>query len=91
MVSFFQRTRIKHLDGMRWYQQSLGQGGDAAAVSERYHRRIATEMIQLLDEALGEVPVLEGGRAGAESAYRWAVLFAGGGLAELVAGDGPPG
>ncbi len=47
-------------------------------------------MIQLLDEALGEVPVLEGGRAGAESAYRWAVLFAGGGLAELVAGDGPP-
>ena len=46
-------------------------------------------MLQLLNEALDEVPVLEGGRAGAESADRWAVLFAGGGLAELVAGVGP--
>ncbi len=89
MVSFYPRTRIKHLDGMGWYQQSLAQGGNAAAVSERYHQRIAKVVIGLLDEVLGDAPVLEGGRTGAESAYRWAVLLAGGGFADLMAREGP--
>ena len=87
MVSFFPRTRIRHLDGMSWYQQSLGEGGDAAAVSARYHRRIAGEVVRLLDDVRGDAPVMEGGRAGAESAYRWAVQLAGGGLPGVVSGD----
>ena len=88
MVSFYPRTRIRHLDGMAWYQQSLAQGGDATAVSVRYLRRIAGVMVKSLDEVLGDVPVIEGGRAGAENAYRWAVLLAGGGLAGLISGNG---
>ena len=88
MVSFFPRTRIRHLNGMSWYQQSLGEGGDAAAVAARYHRRIAGEVVKLLDEVRGDSPVMEGGPAGAECAYRWAALLAGGGLPAAVSGDG---
>ena len=50
MVSFYPRTRILHLDGMRWYQEALAEGGGAAEVTERYQRRIAAEVIELLDE-----------------------------------------
>jgi nucleoside 2-deoxyribosyltransferase len=88
MVSFFPRTRIGHLDGMSWYQQSLDEGGDAVEVSARYYRRIAGEVVRLLDDVCGDAPVLEGGPAGAERAYRWAVHLAGGGLSGLVSGDG---
>ena len=87
MVSFYPRTRILHLDGMQWYQEALAQGGDATAVADRYQRRIATEVITLLDEVRGDSPIMEGGRPGAEIAYRWALKLAGGGLAGLVAGD----
>ena len=86
MVSFYPRTRIRLLDGLGWYQQSLAQGGDAATVSARYHRRIAGEVVKLLDDVRGDAPVMAGGRAGAESAYRWAVLLAGGGLRGAVSG-----
>ncbi len=89
MVSFFPRTRIRHLDGMSWYQQSLAEGGDAAEVSARYHRRIAGEVVTLLDDVRGDAAVMGGGRACAESAYRWAVRLAGGGLPDVVSGDGP--
>lgn len=89
MVSFYPRTRIKHLDGLGWYQQSRAQGGDAAEVSARYHRRIADEAIRMLDEVRGIEPVLEGGREAALGVYRWALQFAGGGLVQLMERDGP--
>ena len=88
MVSYYPRTRILYLDGMQWYQEALAEGGDATQVSARYQRRIATEVIGLLDEVRGEAGIMEGGRQGAESTYRWALRLAGGGLADLVAGDG---
>ena len=88
MVSFYPRTRILHLDGMRWYQESLAQGGDATEVAARYQRRIATEVIRLLDEVRDTASILEGGRQGAERTYRWALRLAGGELASLVSGDG---
>ncbi len=87
MASFYPRTRILHLDGMQWYQESLAQGGDAAQVSARFQKRIAEEVIALLDEVRGDASIMEGGRPGAEDAYRWALRLAGGGLAGLVAGD----
>ena len=87
MASFYPRTRILHLDGMQWYQESLAQGGDAAQVSARFLKRIAEEVIALLDEVRGDASIMEGGRSGAEGAYRWALRLAGGGLAGLVAGD----
>ena len=73
---------------MQWYQEALAQGGDATQVSARYQRRIAVEVIDLLDEVRGEAAIMEGGRPGAESTYRWALRLAGGGLADLVTGDG---
>ena len=88
MVSFYPRTRILHIDGMQWYQEALAQGGDATQVSARYQRRIAVEVIGLLDEVRGEAAIMEGGRPGAESTYRWALRLAGGGLVDLVTGDG---
>ena len=89
MVSFYPRTRIRHLDGMGWYQQSLAQGGDAATVSARYHRRIAAEVIAMLDEVRSDEPVMESGRDSTADVYRWALRFAGGGLVRLMENDGP--
>ena len=89
MVSFYPRTRIAKFDGMAWYQQSLAQGGDAAAVSVRYHRRIASEVVRMLDEVRGQAPVLAGGRESAAAVYRWALQFAGGGLVKSMERDGP--
>ncbi len=89
MVSFYPRTRIRHLDGMAWYQQSLAQGGGAPAVAARYHRRIAAEVIGLLDEVRGDEPLLGGGRESALGVYRWALQLAGGGLVRLMESDGP--
>lgn len=88
MVSFYPRTRILHLDGMQWYQEALAEGGDAAEVAARYHRRIAADVIELLDEVRGDTPIMEGGRASAESTYRWGLRLAAGGLAHLVSGEG---
>ncbi len=87
MVSFYPRTRILHIDGMQWYQEALAEGGDATQVSARYQRRIAREVIELLDEVQSDEPIIEGGQSGAESTYRWALRLAGGGLAKLMAGD----
>ena len=84
MASFYPRTRILHLDGMQWYQEALAQGGDATEVSARYQRRIAAEVIELLDEVRGDEAIMEGGRKGAESTYRWALRLAGGGLTNLA-------
>ena len=88
MVSFYPRTRIKHLDGMAWYQQSLAEGGGAADVTARYLRRIAAEVIAMLDGVRGQQPVLTGGRQAAVGVYRWALQFAGGGLVALMERDG---
>ena len=84
MVSFYPRTRIRHLDGMQWYQEALAEGRDATQVSARYQRRIAKEVIDLLDEVRNDTPIIEGGRASAESAYRWALRLAGGSLSALA-------
>lgn len=84
MVSFYPRTRILHLDGMQWYQESLRQGGNATQVSARYQRRIADVVIELLDEVRAIPPIMEGGRADAEGAYRWALRLAGGGMTALA-------
>ncbi len=88
MVSFYPRTRIAKFDGMAWYQQSLARGGAAATVSVRYHRRIAAEVVGMLDEVRGQAPVLDGGRESAVAVYRWALRFAGGGLVKLMEADG---
>ena len=88
MASFYPRTRTLHLDGMQWYKDALSEGGDATQVSARFQQRIAKEVIELLDEVRSLAPIIEGGRAGAEGTYRWALRFAGGGLAQLISGDG---
>ncbi len=88
MVSFYPRTRIRHLDGMQWYQEALAEGGDAVEVAARYQHRIAAEVIELLDEVRADASIMEGGRASAESTYRWALRLAAGGLAHLVSGEG---
>ena len=84
MVSFYPRTRLRHLDGMRWYQESLRQGGDATQVSARYQRRIADVTIELLDEVRAIPSIMECDREEIERAYRWALRLAGGGMTSLA-------
>ena len=82
MVSFYPRTRILHLDAMAWYQESLAQGGSPEHVAARFQQRIAAAVIELLDEVRADTPIMEGGLAGAQSLYRWALRLAGGSLTE---------
>ena len=80
MVSFYPRTEVLHLDAMQRYTDALSEGGTAQEVSSRIQQRIASEVIELLDIVRIETPILEGGSAGAESTYRWALKLAGGTL-----------
>ena len=45
------------------YTEALADGGSAQEVSDRIQRRIASEVIELLDIVRDESPILEGGRA----------------------------
>ena len=80
MVSFYPRTEVLHVDAMQRYTEALSDGGGAQDVSARIQRRIASEVISLLDIVREESPVLEGGRDNAENTYRWALQLAGGSL-----------
>ena len=73
------------MDAMQRYTQALADGGSAQEVSDRIQRRIASEVIRLLDIVRGESPILEGGRTNAESTYRWALQLAGGSLTSWAA------
>ncbi len=84
MVSFYPRTEVLHLDAMLRYTDALSQGGSAHEVSARIQSRIASEVIELLDQVRGIEPILEGGAAVAESTYRWALKLAGGSLTTLA-------
>lgn len=91
MASFFPRTRILHLNGMQWYQEAHAQGGGADEVTARFHRRIASAVIELLDAAREDAPILEGAAsADVLRLYRWALRFPGGGLAEALPGGASP-
>ena len=84
MVSFYPRTEVLHLDAMLRYTDALSEGGNAQEVSSRMHWRIASEVIELLDQVRGREPILEGGAVVAESTYRWALKLAGGSLTILA-------
>lgn len=85
MASFYPRTEVLHVDAMQRYTDALADGGSAQEVSDRIQRRIASEVIELLDIVRDESPILEGGRANAESTYRWALQLAGGSLTSWAA------
>ena len=85
MVSFYPRTEVLHVDAMQRYTEALSDGGGAQDVSARIQRRIACEVIRLLDIVRDECPILKGGRANAENTYRWALQLAGGSLTSWAA------
>ena len=85
MVSFYPRTEVLHVDAMQRYTEALSDGGGAQDVSARIQRRIACEVIRLLDIVREECPILKGGRANAENTYRWALQLAGGSLTSWAA------
>ena len=85
MASFYPRTEVLHVDAMQRYTDALADGGGAQEVSNRIQRRIASEVIELLDIVRDEPPILEGGRTNAESTYRWALQLAGGSLTSWAA------
>ena len=85
MVSFYPRTEVLHVDAMQRYTEALSDGGGAQDVSARIQRRIASEVIELLNIVREECPILKGGRANAENTYRWALQLAGGSLTSWAA------
>ena len=88
MVSFYPRTEVLHVDAMQRYTEALSDGSGAQDVSDRIQRRIASEVIRLLDTVRKESPILKGGRTNAENIYRWGLEIAGGSLTSWAARSG---
>ncbi len=78
MASFYPRTRVLHLDGMRWYQEEFERGGSAEQVSARFHQRIAAAVIELLDAVRGDAPILRGGQGSPDDVRGDAPVLQGG-------------
>ena len=85
MASFFPRTRVMHIDGMRRYKESFAEGGSPDDIILRYHRSIAAQVVALLDAVRAEPPVLtRHAPVAPESLYEWALQFPGGGLSDCL-------
>ena len=88
MASFYPRTRNVTLNAMAWYQEASQEADTAADASALYCDRIATAIIDALDDVRTQPPRLGAAPDGVEHLYRWALRFPGSGLAERMAGDG---
>jgi hypothetical protein len=65
---------------MTWYQQARQAGGTFQDIQQHFYERIATVVVQSLDAVRHEPPLSKGPPAEAESLYRWALRFPGGGF-----------
>lgn len=80
MASFYPRTRKVQFDAMTWYQEETAMGGGLEAITTRLYTRIASMIVEALDQVKAEPPVLTGPFSVIAGVYNWALRFPGGGL-----------
>jgi hypothetical protein len=87
MASFYPRTRKLEFNAMEWYQReinALSDDQDIFDTADRLYRRIANSVIAELDIVIQDPPLLSTDQGQVFSLYRWASVFPGGGLKEIV-------
>jgi nucleoside 2-deoxyribosyltransferase len=87
MCSFYPRTKVVQCHAMAWYQQARQEGGTLQEVTQRFYTRVASVLIEHLEAARHESPLLKGTAADVERLYRWALRFPGSGLEAQTASE----
>ena len=87
MASFYPRTRKLEFNSMEWYQReinSLSDGQDIFDIADRLYKKISNSVITELDIVIQDSPLLSTDQGQAFNLYRWASVFPGSGLTEIV-------
>jgi nucleoside 2-deoxyribosyltransferase len=82
MASFYPRSRKLQFNAMELYQQEVARGGPLDEITSRLYTRIATAMIEALDQVKAEPSILTGDNHDIARVYNWALKFPGGGLTD---------
>lgn len=80
MCSFYPRTEIVRFNAMAWYREINGESSSLDNTTERLYTRIASKVIEALDNVKEVPPLPKGDQAQIEELFRWALRFAGSGL-----------
>ena len=87
MASFFPRTRKLEFNSMEWYQKEIKALSDDQNIfdtADRLYKKIANSVITELDTVIQDSPLLSTDQGQAFNLYRWASVFPGSGLTEIV-------
>ena len=84
MASFYPRTRKLQFDAMKWYQEERAESGELDEAIGRLYRRIATRLVEELDQVRAAASILKGSAAEMAGVFKWALRFPGGGLSEAA-------
>ncbi len=79
MCSAYPRNKVVLIHGMAWYQEAVQKGGTPQDIEERYHLRIATQVVEALDVARSEKSWYSDD-INVHQVYRCALRFPGAGL-----------
>lgn len=82
MASFYPRSVKLQFNAMQWYQEEVAKGAALQTVTDRLYTRIASVMVDALDQARAQPPILSGTAEEITKVYAWALKFPGGGLTE---------
>ncbi|MBT4264925.1 MAG: hypothetical protein HN580_15590 [Deltaproteobacteria bacterium] len=77
MLSFFPRTRSFQYNSMAWYKESKAAHQTDEAVIQEIYTKLATSLIQTLDEVRQEPPLMGSHNIDPELIYQWAALVPG--------------
>jgi len=87
MASFYPRTRKLEFNAMEWYQKEIKALSDDQNIfdtADRLYKKIANSVITELDTVIQDSPLLSTDQGQAFNLYRWASVFPGSGLTEVV-------
>ena len=77
MLSFFPRTRSFQYNSMAWYKEAKAVHPTNEAVIQEIYTKVATGLIQTLDEVRQETPLMANNQIDPELIYQWAALVPG--------------
>ena len=87
MASFYPRTRKLEFNAMEWYQKEIKALSDDQHIfdtADRLYKKIANSVITELDTVIQDSPLLSTDQGQAFNLYRWASVFPGSSLTEIV-------
>lgn len=87
MASFYPRTRKLEFNAMEWYQKEIKASSEDHNIfdtADRLYKKIANSVITELDIVIKDPPLLSTDQEQAFNLYRWASVFPGNGLPEIV-------